>query len=231
MPCENLSLCSDAKCCTYRRSLAQPGGAFLEVPIIDNWVHEGRATIIPVENLFTEDRGPGLTGSWCLVAPQLMEAGTELIPGFAGAQVVGAAAGFIRVQRSAALDNESMTLTNGSLRTLIHTLVDRELLEAGNLSTARFFYQEFIRELEAYNHHGFGPLDPEETSRIAKNSLLAKESIAVMREPIQANVEDIEVSGSHVIRFYFSDSEVRRLVDGFSRFVSNKKQAYWYGHY
>ncbi|MDH4652388.1 hypothetical protein [Pseudomonas sp. BN606] len=199
--------------------------------IIDSWVNEGRATIIPVENLFTEDRGPGLTGSWCLVAPQLMEAGTELLPGFAGAQVVGAAAGFIRVQRSAALDNQSMTLTNASLHTLMHSLIDRELFDTESFSTARYFYQKLISDLDAYKHHGFGPLDPEETSRIAKNSILANESIAVMGSPIKADVEDIDVSSSHVIRIYFTDSEVSRLIDGFRRFASHKKQAYWYVHH
>lgn len=200
--------------------------------IIDSWVNEGRATIIPVANLFTEDRGPGITGSWCLVAPQLMEAGAQLLPGFAGTQVVGAAAGFIRVQHSATLDNQAMTLTNGSFNTLIHTLIDGELFETGSdFSAAKYFYQNLITELEAYKHHGFGPLDTEETSRIAKNSLLAKESIAVMGTPIQANVEDVDVSGSHVIRIYFTDSEVSRLTDRFRRPAAPEKQAYWYVHH
>lgn len=33
----------------------------------------GRATCIPIDSIFTEDRGPAMTSTWCLTAPQLVD--------------------------------------------------------------------------------------------------------------------------------------------------------------
>lgn len=197
--------------------------------LFNEWQAAGKATLIEVDNLFTEDRGPGITASWCLVAPQLMEAGAKILPGFEHAQVVGAAAGFVRVQHSPALDNLSMTRTNGVFNTLMHSLAYSELVE-GSHQVSTHFYEKLIEDLVLFDSEGYGPLDPRETLRVAKNAITANESLAVMGNPLKVAPEYLDVSSSHVVRMYFPEAEVNRILEGYSERIRKGHSAYWYVH-
>ncbi len=63
--------------------IADEGGTKIESEyrrVIDSLIHVGRCTLIFVKRMFTEDRGPGASGVWSTVYPQVLKAVQQSFP-------------------------------------------------------------------------------------------------------------------------------------------------------
>jgi hypothetical protein len=186
--------------------------------MLEDLVRQGRAKLIYVDLLFTEDEGPAFTSIWCLSAPQLVRAAYNVMDPAAEAALVGTAISFVRVQADDTLDNVTSTILRASLNAVLSNAM------------AEYFAPEYMRKY--YTHglersrlelianalqnqrNGRDPLSTTETLRIARNAIEARTSIGVNRKPIGLQVADIDVSSSHVVRLYFKKTAVDLYLRG-----------------
>lgn len=184
-------------------------------------VAKGMAKLIFVESLFTEDRGPAMTSTWCLSAPQFVTSAHSVIHGCKQGELVGTAVSFLRVSEDEALGNESSTRMSAVLNQLVY-LAMCSLLEVESETRGihdRVFEKmrmELVELAMNKDMQGNNPLLIEETQRIAKLAIQISRSIAVNRLPIRLEVSDVTVSNSHVVRLLFDDDDVRMTLKDFS---------------
>ena len=182
--------------------------------LLERREREHRATLIRLNSLFTEDRGPGLTGTWCLSVPQLVEgAGREM---GLGSSFVGAATSFVRVSSDRALGNQQMTSAYGSLSMLLHALIAQGEIFGDGGGVAVHLREEFVSQFAQTASSGLSPLESAATEVIAKNALSGKVSIGLDRKPI-VGTTSIEVSSSHVIRLGFQDKDVDAFLKSYAK--------------
>jgi hypothetical protein len=179
---------------------------------IDMMVASGRCTLIQVRQLFTEDRGPAVSGIWSTVYPELM---TRVRDEYSwAADSYGAGSYYIRVANN--LDgmknagyNLPVTVIYGSIRTAImQSIRDRystlSRLKDG-ISQERVLQEEerndfqigyllhhLIKDVEKYR-----PFDRSTTLRLAEPRILEH-----MRRA------KVTVSSSHLVRVHLSDADI-----------------------
>lgn len=188
---------------------------------------EGKATLIFLRDLLTEDQGPALTGTWCLNVPQLMTMGAEALSP-ADQDLVGAAACFIRVSNRPGFDNRAFTVSFSNLMVMLHSLLSQDEILDGEVGVSESFRESLIESISSSKVDGFvSPLDKSVTERIVQESLEAEVSLAIDRTPLPRNV-GVEVSSSHVIRLRFDEDAVRRKISEFER--RRSEPAFWYRH-
>ncbi|MGV3581645.1 MAG: hypothetical protein ACO1N8_05000 [Methylophilus sp.] len=195
---------------------------------IEELERNGKATLIRIKSLFTEDRGPALTGTWCVSVPQLVSLGSSFIDKENTNALIGAAVSFTRASFDPQLSNMGITFSNGILSTLLFSLISNELLQ-DTPKVSESFRCEFINHFTK-NAHQFNPLDPASTEYIASNSIKNNQPLALDRSPIKG-VEAIEVSSSHVIRLKFNEAKINKFLVDYKNHLRNKSLAYWYHHY
>jgi len=182
---------------------------------------QGKAKLIYVDLLFTEDEGPAFTSTWCLSSPQLVQAAYDVMDPVSETTLVGTAISFVRVQADDTLDNSTSTLLGASLNVMLSSAMG-EYFAPKNI---REFYTRGLERsrLELvtraiYNQlNGFDPLSTKETERIARNAIQALTSIGLDRKPIGLPVADVDVSSSHVVRLYFDEAEIQRYLRGYAK--------------
>jgi hypothetical protein len=163
---------------------------------LDQLENAGRATLIKVAKIFTEDEGPAMSGIWTITIPELMDAAAEMIPDLANAGETGAALAYWEVRKREDGSNLSFTLSNAMLSSLLYSAVLGK-----DTATASFLedFQEHISQAHLQDQ--------------AKTMAVAA---PVVRRNIDL-VESIDVSGSHVVRVYFGVDKARTLVNEFLR--------------
>ncbi|WP_115042803.1 hypothetical protein [Xanthomonas arboricola] len=179
---------------------------------IEDLARRGKAKLIYVDLLFTEDEGPAFTSTWCISAPQLVQAGYSAVTPSAKAALVGTAISFVRVRADDTLDNLTSTCMRASLDGTLSAAM-REILapkDVGSFYTnvLEISRQELVSLAIHNQRNGFDPLSTTETERIARNAIRRRKSIGVARKPIGLPVADVGVSSSHVVRLYFTDAAV-----------------------
>lgn len=187
---------------------------------------EGRATLLYVDSLFTEDQGPAVSGIWCLTCPELMAVAREEIRVFGEYAAIGAGVYYHEVRRRDDGSNGAVTVGIAKLHQLISTAVQivaspeqlmDDLHELGMLSEAydadwqllrpKLYAQWFDDEVGAYLDHvqGHSLFDQATTRRIAAPKL---HNAAISQH-------QLEVSSSHALRMHFSRDEAAKLVRQF----------------
>ncbi|GAA0648451.1 hypothetical protein GCM10009424_26050 [Sphingomonas ursincola] len=195
----------------------------------------GRATLINVPSLFTEDQGPAVSGVWSLVVPQLMDLVRDepaMGDGFAGAGLY-----YHEVSQRPDASNVQVTLAVARLGQLLfqamHVVVDpdqvfEDLEHLGSefsgdsaLQTLEtlpaLFGQNLDRDIEAYLAH------------IESHKLFGKaNTLAIAKAPILAGLRgtstEIDVSTSHCIRLHIEDAAAKRLM---RQFRTSLAKPYW----
>jgi hypothetical protein len=189
--------------------------------VLEGLEREGKAKLIYVDLLFTEDEGPAFTSTWCLSSPQLVQRACEVMGPSSAATLVGTAVSFVRVRADDTLDNLTSTVLGASLNVVLSSAMS-EYFAPQNM---RNFYTRSLErsrlELFAQAIHnqrsGFDPLSTTETERIARNAIQARTSIGVGRKPIGLPVTDVDVSSSHVVRLHFDEAVVKRFLRGYAK--------------
>ncbi len=189
--------------------------------VLEDLKRQGKAKLILVDALFTEDEGPAFTSTWCLSSPQLVQAAHRVMDGSGQAELVGTAISFVRVRADDTLGNITSTRLGASLGTMLSSAINEYFAH-------KDFRKYYTRALETTRHiliasaihnkrNGFDPLSMEETKRIARNAIQAGISIGVNRKPIGLAVTDVDVSSSHVVRLYFDDKAVDRHLQSYMK--------------
>ncbi len=186
---------------------------------------EGRATLLYVGSLFTEDQGPAVSGIWCLSCPELMSVAREEVPAFQNG-AIGAGVYYHEIRRRDDGSNEAVTVGIAMLNQLIWQAVqivaspdqlmddlaaigqlgeafdiDRQLGRAENMS--RWFEEQTAEYLDHVHRNNL--FDQATTREVASPKLLAA----------AVSIPKIEVSSSHALRLHFSRDEAMRLVREF----------------
>lgn len=186
----------------------------------------GRATLLFVDSLFTEDQGPAVSGIWSLSCPELMTVARDEIPDFARHGAIGAGVYYHEVQRRTDGSNEAVTVGIAKLHQLIWTAVQiiaspeqlmDDLHDLGMLGEAydadwqllrpKLYSRWFDDEVALYLDHVTRNrlFDQATTHRIATPKLVG----AGIGAP------KVEVSSSHALRVHFDRDEAARLVREF----------------
>jgi|GEM_PF-3378706 hypothetical protein len=189
--------------------------------VLEDLVRQGKAKLILVDALFTEDEGPAFTSTWCLSSPQLVQAAHRVMGGSGQADLVGTAISFVRVQADDTLGNVTSTRLGASLGTLLSTAVGEHLAHRD----IRKFYTRALETTRKVliataidsKKHGFDPLSTAETERIARSAIKAGVSIGLNRKALGLAVTSVDVSSSHVVRLHFEE----KAVDDFLRNYMN----------
>lgn len=165
---------------------------------IDELVAQKRCDLIHVDSLFTEDRGPAVSGIWSTVYPDLMLALSKRYRW--GKECVGAGAWHVKVRNDDGA-NKPVTYSSGILSTTFFTGISmptgdqrREIIDC--------MLNKLVECQKSY-----GPYDRATTLNIAGPR------ISKSHPPYRS----IEVSGSHLLRVYFGDAQCNYLLDEFER--------------
>jgi hypothetical protein len=158
-------------------------------------VAAGRATVIDVEKIFTEDQGPAMSGIWTVSFPEIMIEARRQIPELARSDETGACLYYHEVSRREDGSNLDFTISNGMLGVMINTAVIR-----GHRRTIEHFLDEFRKHVSEKKLQR-----RERTKQIAD---------AKIRQNIRS-VASLDVSSSHVIRVRIGEVRTNALIKDF----------------
>lgn len=187
---------------------------------------QGRAQLIKVDSLFTEDQGPAVSGVWSVVMPSVMDAARNIVPEFDDG-IVGAGIYYHEVQARKDGSNIEFTIAIGRLFTLlhqaIHIVADPDDI-ADDLQRLGFFFEDtlqidslgvmaktmertFAYAIDDYVNHlnQHGLFQSGATADVAAGKVLE----GVDGKP------SFDVSGSHCIRLDVPGDEAVRLMRRF----------------
>lgn len=195
----------------------------------------GRATLIRVPSLFTEDQGPAVSGIWSVVFPKLMEMSRAESVFDDG--IVGAGLYYVEVRQREDRSNQAVTMANAKLHHLLYLAMHvaarpDDIAEDIDDLGARFADDDTMRECFARSGR-YRPMiqDPLELylRHIEENGLFDQaftERIAAPRLSAGATTTgaQIDVSSSHCLRMNVSDDEAARLI---KQFNASLARPYW----
>lgn len=213
-------------------------GAAMRKPykaLIHALASSGRATLIKVPSLFTEDQGPAVSGIWSVVVPKLMDMARDergMRDGFVGAGLY-----YHEVRKRADESNVEVTRAIGQLDQILfqamHVAADPEgiLLDLEHLGSdfagddalhnlyqqSELFGRWIENQIEDYLAHieKHKLFDKANTRTTASGRVLAG---------VPGGKAEIDVSTSHCIRLHIEDSEVERLM---RQFRASLSKPYW----
>lgn len=135
----------------------------------------GRATLIGVDDMFTEDQGPAVSGVWSVVMPSLMDRAREMVPAFAGGSI---GAGLYYWEVMARPDKSNLPVTRALSRQA--TMFDLALRMAGKAD-------EIAEDLDIYEMNFASELSLE-----AALMPPAKYQVDMLPDMIQSYLEIVE---------------------------------------
>lgn len=215
--------------------LADKNGSKIEPQykrIIDQLCFNARCTLIPISRMFTEDRGPGASGVWSTVYPQVLDAvqqtfswGQQSYGGGSFYHLVSSAQTTPEKGIGTATYNMPVTLMNASIKGAIHSALEamqqidqaRDDLSAiydsahAPLESQVADYRMHI-EARMKKHLEF-ELDEmrESFEELGSYTPLSKETTRILAEPrvkSQHPDAEVEVSSSHLIRVFLPAHEI-----------------------
>ena len=218
--------------------LLDEDGAAMRQPYVER-IHalasSGRATLIKVPSLFTEDQGPAVSGIWSVVVPKLMDVAREE-PGMRDG-FIGAGLYYHEVQKRADDSNVEVTKAIARLGQILfqamHVAADPdEVLQdleqigsdfAGDTALHNLYQQpdtfgrwldyqieDYLAHLEQYKL-----FDKSNTQTTASGRVLAA---------VPGGKAEIDVSTSHCIRLHIEDADAKRLM---RQFRASLAKPYW----
>lgn len=163
---------------------------------IDHMASQGRATRIYVKKLFTEDRGPALSGIWTAVMPELMKIALNEIPHLANLSAVGAAVSYCEVRKRDDDSNKAFTIANAR--------ISQAFFVASNFIDDSNTLENFLIKLrEHLNQEKL--LRTDATVKVAHPKLIAS-----MRD-----ISRLDVSRSHVLRAHITPDKASKIIKCF----------------
>ena len=195
----------------------------------------GRATLIRVPSLFTEDQGPAVSGVWSVVVPKLMDLARNE-PGMSDG-FVGAGLYYHEVQQRQDGSNVEVTMAISMLRHILFKATrmafdaDEVLEDLEQLGSdfADELALEGLMQLPALYGHGLEDDIQEYLRHIEQHQLFGKaNTFATASGRVLAGLRDtkaeVDVSSSHCIRLHIDDAEAERLMQQFRTSLWNP---YW----
>lgn len=195
----------------------------------------GRATLINVPSLFTEDQGPAVSGIWSVVVPKLMDLVRDELP--IGDGVAGAGLYYHEVRQRPDASNVQVTHAVARLDQLLfqamHVAVDpNEVFEDLEHLGSDFSGDpalQTLQRLPALYERGLDESIEAYLVHIEGHKLFGKSNtLATAKAPILAGLRgtkaEIDVSTSHCIRLHVEDAEAKRLL---RQFRASLAKPYW----
>lgn len=196
---------------------------------------QGRATLIQVPVLFTEDQGPAVSGVWSVVVPRLMDlARTESV--FSDG-VVGAGLYYVEVMKREDESNLPLTIANAKLHTLLfqamhiaadpdHVAEDMDDLSVGFADEGAM---QQLFQLAPLHSRYFSYAVEEYVEHIEKNGLFDQACTHRMAMPrLRAGLggvaANVDVSSSHCLRLDIGEDEAAAFL---RRFNASLAEPYW----
>lgn len=160
---------------------------------IEAMVRQNRAITIPMELIFTEDEGPAMSGIWTVTLPDLMQATQQKVSELGQSGEFAATLFYWEVSQRPDGSNRDMTVSNALLSTLLHTAV-----RGDNKATGRL--------LEMFQNH---------VSRTKIQRQDKTQAVAAPKILKHLQIDNTDVSSSHVIRGFMDKRRVEKLVQAF----------------
>jgi hypothetical protein len=175
--------------------LIDHGGAGLKPAYrqkIDAMVHAGRATTIMVDQIFTEDAGPGMSGIWSVTMPELMVKAANMVEGLQDG--VGAGLYYHEVAKREDGSNEAITVSNA----IMHVLLFSAVRSADDIAE---------RFLADFKDHVVG-------ERLADYSVTKQVADSLIMSSL-SKISSTDVSRSHVVRAHMAEDDAENLLRKF----------------
>ena len=218
--------------------LMDENGAAMKPPYaarIQALARAGRATLIGVPHLFTEDQGPAVSGIWSVVVPAVMDLAREE-PGMQDG-FVGAGLYYHEVTRRCDRSNEKVTQAIGQLNGLLFQSmfaaadpdhVDEDLRHLGSGFAGEKALQRLLDQPAIYRQW----LDEQVgmyLEHLGENRLFHQESTlhyaaGRLRKGLGDLSAQVDISSSHCLRVHLKDEDAKRLM---RRFRTSLGQPYW----
>lgn len=205
---------------------------------IDEMVREHRCTLVPVARLFTEDRGPAVSGVWSTAYPQVLDAVRRKFPWAADAYGAGTFYYQVSSSRTAPKEgktdleyNMPVTRMHASLSVGVYTaisslhemdVVEQELARTIGrkapsfdelLSERRDALETNLRRQLQYQLFGF----KEAVDEMKPLSPLDQQTTRALAEPrvlAEHPNATVDVSSSHLVRVMLPDVEIAAFMRG-----------------
>jgi hypothetical protein len=186
----------------------------------------GRATLVKLDSLFTEDQGPAVSAVWAVVMPDLMEEARQRIPAFSDG-IIGAGLYYWEASKREDESNRQLTISLATLGTLLHQAVfiaaepddiaeDLDQLGCGFGSEADL---DWVFRQRSLNERWFDPKVYEYLEHVHRYRLFDKAVIADLARPrlikATATPVSIEISASHALRLKIDPADAARLIRAF----------------
>lgn len=160
---------------------------------LDKLVNSGRATTLYVDQLFTEDQGPAMSGVWSVTMPDIMDIARNEIPEFGRSAAIGAGLYYHEVRARPDKSNVRTTSTIATLASVINFVWSPYIAD----EWIEYELDRLRGQLREYNL-----LKPDTTVEIARPVL-----ISGSKAPIS-----LAGSSSHAIRLHHERDVAARLV-------------------
>lgn len=164
---------------------------------INQMVEIGRATLVPVKKLYTEDQGPAVSGVWSVTMPEMMEVAREMNPRFRNDGAIGAGLYYHEVRARDDTTNQAATVSIGRLASLTQFVWNEHI------------HDEWIAdELEQLKGH------------LNANRILLPDTTLEMARPVLTQAShgapELAASSSHALRLHYSKDEAAKLMRDFA---------------
>ena len=167
---------------------------------LDKLVANGKATLIKVPRIFTEDRGPSLTGITGIIYPTIMNEITNKVDELKDSSIIGAGLWNLEISAREDQSNMNFTISNAKISTLIHARMSDIIYEHQNNKMFELQQQSLIKHL-------------------SQNNMFDKNTTLHMMKPFLSETivgsSKIDISSSHVIRIEHDTTNIKRIIDDF----------------
>lgn len=164
---------------------------------INRMIETGRATLVPMRKLYTEDQGPAVSGVWSVTMPEMMEVAREMNPRFRNDGAIGAGLYYHEVRARPDRTNQAATISIGRLASLTEFVWSDHI------------HDEWIAdELEQLKNH------------LDTNCILLPDTTLKMARPVldkaSHGAPELAASSSHALRLHYSRDEAASLMRDFA---------------
>lgn len=199
-------------------------------PKIEEMEASGRCTLIRIRNLFTEDRGPAVSGVWSTVYPELMTRVRENYNW--AADTYGAGSYYLRVANELEGFNNAgynlpVTVINSSIRTILTSSLRNnwsiEEMKAQNIPNETIqksikenaFFDDYMVHKLLEDVSEYRPFDRKTTEKLAAPRILEKFPLG-----------KIDVSSSHLVRVLLPDNILNQNMSILDTYLKNTSDVF-----
>jgi hypothetical protein len=189
---------------------------------------KGRATLVKLDSLFTEDQGPAVSAVWSVVMPELMDEARQTIPAFSDG-IIGAGLYYWEASKRDDESNLQVTIGLAELGTLLHQALfigaePNEIAEDLDLLGSNFGSEadlHWVFQQRAFNERWFDEKVEQYLEHVRRHRLFEKSTTVDLARPrlikAAAAPAKIDVSASHALRMAIGKEDAARLVRAFEQ--------------